>query len=94
MGRGSWWERSLNSHFHLMRAKSPRDLESRRRIEGSMRLQKDHDMQHSKRNSEIVIETIRSVDLQEKRRVAKDLAWKAKWDRRTAKLNRKAERYR
>jgi hypothetical protein len=94
MGRGSWWQRSLNTYFHAVRAKSPRDLESRRRIEGSMRLQKDHATQHSKRNSEIVIETIRSVDLLERRRVAKDLAWKAKWDTRTAKLNRKAERYR
>jgi hypothetical protein len=94
MGRGSWWQRSLNSYFNLLRAKSSRDLESRRRIEGSMRLQKDHAMQHSKRNSEIVIETIRSVDLLERRRLAKDLVWKAKWDKRTAKLNRKAERYR
>ena len=94
MERGNWWQRSLNTYFNLMRAKSPRDLESRRRIEGSMRLQKDHAMQHSKRNSEIVIEPIRSVDLLERRRVAKDLAWKTKWSTRTAKLNRKAERYR
>ena len=77
-----------------MRAKSSRDLESRRRIEESMRLQKDHATQHSKRNFEIVFKTIRSVDLLERRRVAKGLAWKAKWDTRTAKLNRKAERYR
>jgi hypothetical protein len=77
-----------------MGAKSSRDLESRRRMEGSMRLQKDHAMQHSKTNSETVIETIRSVDLLERRRACKDLARKAKWGTRTAKLNRKAERYR
>jgi len=94
MRRGSWWQRSLNSHFHLMRAKSPRDLESRQRIEERMRLQKDHIMQRSKRNSEIVIETMRSVDLLERRRLAKELAWKAKWSTRTARFNRKAERYR
>ena len=51
-------------------------------------------MQHSKTNSETVIETIRSVDLLERRRVAKDLAWKAKWSTRTAEFKRKAERYR
>ena len=77
-----------------MRAKSPRDLESRQRIEERMRLQKDHIMQRSKRNSEIVIETMRSVDLLERRRLAKELAWKAKWSTRTARFNRKAERYR
>jgi hypothetical protein len=69
MGSGSWWQRSLNSYFHLMKAKSSRDLESRRRMEGRMILQKNHAMQHSERNSEIVIETIRSVDLLERRRV-------------------------
>jgi hypothetical protein len=89
MGSGSWWQRSLNSYFHLMKAKSSCNLESRRRIEGSMRLQKDHAIQHSKRNSETVIETIRSVDLLKRRRIAEDLAWKAKWSTRTAKLNRK-----
>jgi hypothetical protein len=94
MERETWWQRSLNSHFNLMRAKSPRDMESRRRIEGSMRFQKDHATQHSKRNSEIVIETIRTVDLLERRRVAKDLAWKAKWDKRTVGFSRRAERYR
>ncbi len=66
------------SYFHLKRAKSSRDLESRRRMEGRMILQKNHAMQHSERNSEIVIETIRSVDLLERRRVANDLAWKAR----------------
>jgi hypothetical protein len=34
------------------------------------------------------------VDLLERKRVAKDLAWKAKWSTRTAKFNRKAERCR
>ncbi|MGD0495589.1 MAG: hypothetical protein ABSB28_06060 [Candidatus Bathyarchaeia archaeon] len=59
-----------------------------------MKLQKDHAMQHSRRNSEIVIVTTRRVDSVERRRVAKDLAWKAKWGTRTAKRNRRAERYR
>jgi hypothetical protein len=94
MGRRSWWKRNPNSYFHLMRAKSSRDLESRWRIKGSVRFQEDHAMQYSKRNSETVIETTRSVDLFERRRVAKDSARKAKWDTRTAALNRKAERYR
>jgi hypothetical protein len=94
MGRESWWQRSLDSHFHSMKAKSPRDLESRRRIEGSIRLQKDYIMQPSKRNPEIIIETMRCVDLLERRRIAKDLAWKAKWNKKTAKLDRKSERYR
>jgi hypothetical protein len=77
-----------------MKAKSSHDLESRRRIEGSVRLQKDSTMQRSKGNSELIIETMRSVDLLERRRVAKDLAWKAKWNKKTARLDRKAERYR
>ena len=94
MARESWWQRSLNSHFHSMRTKSPHDLESKQRIEGSMKLQKDHVIQHSERNSEIVIVTTRRVDSVERRRVAKDLAWKAKWGKRTAKLNRRAKRYR
>ena len=59
-----------------------------------MRLQKDHAMQHSKRNSEIVIETIRSVDLLERRRVAEDLAWKAKMGHKNSETQQKAERYR
>jgi len=94
MGRESWWQRSLNSYFYSMRTKSPHDLESKQRIERSMKLQKDHAMQHSRRNSEIVIVTTRRVDSVERRRVAKDLAWKAKWGTRTAKRNRRAERYR
>jgi hypothetical protein len=79
MGIGSWWKTSLNSYSHLMRAKSSRGLESKRRIEGSIRLQEDRTMQHSKRNSETVIEMTGGADLLERRRVAKDLAWKAKW---------------
>jgi len=59
-----------------------------------MILQEDHAMQHSERNSETVIETIRSVDLLERRKVARDLAWKAKWGTRTTELDRKAERCR
>jgi hypothetical protein len=94
MGIGSWWKTSLNSYSHLMRAKSSYGLESKRRIEGRIRLQEDRTMQHSKRNSETVIEMTGGADLLERRRVAKDLAWKAKWGTRTAKLNRKAERYR
>ena len=58
-----------------------------------MKLQKDHAMQHSKRNSEIVIETTRSVDLLERRSVAEDFARTARRDTRTAELNRKTERY-
>jgi hypothetical protein len=58
-----------------------------------MKLQKDHAMQHSKRNSEIVIETTRSVDLLERRSEAEDLARTAKRNTRTVKLNRKTERY-
>jgi hypothetical protein len=74
MGSGSRLQRSLNIHFHLKRAKSSRDLESRRRMEGSMVLQKDHATRHSEINSEIVIETIKSADPLQRRRIAKDLA--------------------
>jgi hypothetical protein len=63
-------------------------------MEGSIRLQEDRTMQHSKTNSETVIETIRSVDLLERREIANDLAWKAKWGTRTTELDRKAERCR
>jgi hypothetical protein len=81
MEKRSWWQRSLNSHFRSLEAKSS-TTKPRRRIEARTP------------PSEIVYESITVVDLVERRRIAKELAWKSKWNTRRAKLDASSKRHR
>ena len=75
MGKGSWWQRSLNGRLRSLKAKSPCATTPRQRIEAR------------KKTSEGACEPITVVDLVERMRIAKELAWKSKWNTRRAKLN-------
>jgi hypothetical protein len=74
MEKRSWWQRSLNSRLRSLEAKSSA-TKPRRRIEARTK------------PSEIVYEKITVVDLVERRRIAKELFWKSKWNMRRAKLD-------
>ena len=76
MEKRSWWQRSLNSRLRPLKAKSPCATTPRQRIEAKAK------------PSEGACEPITVVDLVERRRKAKELAWKLKWDRRRAKEHR------
>jgi hypothetical protein len=82
MEKRSWWQRSLNSRFRSFEAKSACSTKPRRRIEARTK------------PSEIVYETITVVDLVERRRIAKELAWKSKWNTRRAKLDACSKKHR
>jgi hypothetical protein len=75
MEQRSWWQRSLNSRFRSLEAKSHYATKSRRRIEARTK------------PSEIVYESITVVDLVERRRIAKEIAWRSKWNARGARLD-------
>jgi hypothetical protein len=75
MEKRSWWQRSLDSRLRSLKAKSSYVTKPRRRIEARTK------------PSEGVCESITVVDLVERRRIAKELAWKSKWNTRRAKLN-------
>jgi hypothetical protein len=74
MEKRSWWQRSLNSRFRSLEEKSSA-TKPRRGIEARTTL------------SEIVYESITVVDLVERKRVAKEIAWRSKWNTRRAKLD-------
>jgi len=75
MEKGSWWQRSLNSRLRSLESKSSYSLKSRRRIERRIK------------TFERTCESITVVDLIERRRIAKELAWESKWNTRRAKFN-------
>jgi hypothetical protein len=75
MEKRSWWQRSLNGRLRSLKARSPCATKPRRRIEARTK------------PSEGACESITVVDLVERRRIAKELAWKSKWNTRRAKLN-------
>jgi hypothetical protein len=82
MEKRSWWQRSLNSRFRTLGAKSLYATKPRRRIEARAR------------PSEIVYESITVVDLVERRRIAKELSWESKWNTRRAKLDASSKKHR
>jgi hypothetical protein len=75
MEKRSWWQRSLNGRLRSLKARSPCATTPRQRIEAKTK------------PSEGACESITVVDLVERRRIAKELAWKSKWNARRAKLN-------
>lgn len=57
-----------------------------------MMTQKDQIIEHLEKTHEIIFETVTHMDLVERKRIAKDLAWKAKWDTRRARFRKLAEK--
>jgi len=93
MGKGSWWQRSLNRHFRL--------LEQRRRIEEERaKAQKKRTLEQQEKAFQRVHEArkrgeaITGIDTLERKKMAKELMWKAKWNTRRAKFNVWARKYR
>lgn len=82
MEKRSWWQRSLNSRFRSLGAKSSYATKPRWRIEARTK------------PSEIVYESITIVDLIERRRIAKEIAWESKWNTRRAKLDACSKKHR
>jgi len=76
MEKRNWWRRSLNGRLRSLRAKSPCATTPRQRIESKTK------------PSDGACGPMTVVDLVERRRKAKELAWKLKWDRRRAKEHR------
>lgn len=92
MGKRSWWQRSLDGRFRLLKARNTRGLEPRQRIEWTTMTQKDQATEHVEKAHEIIFETVTRIDLVERKRIAKDLAWKAKWDMRRARFRKLTEK--
>jgi hypothetical protein len=82
MEKRSWWQRSLDGRLRSLKARSPCATKPRQRIEARTK------------PSEGACESITIVDLVEKRRIAKELAWKSKWNTRRAKLNARSKKHR
>jgi dihydroorotase-like cyclic amidohydrolase len=82
MEKRSWWQRSLNGRLRSLKAKSLCATKPRRRIEARTK------------PSEGAWESITVVDLVERRRIAKELAWKSKWNTRRAKLDACSKKHR
>jgi hypothetical protein len=82
MEKRSWWQRSLNGRLRSLEASSPCATAPRQRIEARTRF------------LERSCESITVVDLLERRRIARELAWKSKWNMRRAKLDECSEKYR
>jgi len=101
MGKGSWWQRSLNRHFRLLEARSARAVEQRRRIEEQRtKAQNKRTLEQQEKDFERVREArkrgqaITGMDTPERKKIAKELTWKAKWNTRRAKFNARARKYR
>jgi len=92
----------LDRHFRLLEAKSARTAEQRRRREEEKRTkaQKKRALEQQEKASERVHEarergeTVTGVDTLERKKIAKELTWKGKWDTRRAKFNVRARKYR
>jgi len=92
MGKRDWWQRSLNRHFRL--------LEQRRRIEKERtKAQKKRTLEQQEKAFERVrparerSEAITGMDALERKKIAKELTWRGKWDARRAKFNARARKY-
>jgi len=99
MEKRNWWRRSLNRHFRLLEARS-RALEQRRRIgEQRIKAQKKRTLEQQEKALERVHEAkergeaMTGMDTLERKKIAKELTWKGKWDTRRAKFNVRARKY-
>lgn len=100
MVKRNWWHRSLNSHSRLLQARFTRAMEQRQRIqENRIKAQKKRTMKQQKKALERVHEArkrgeaITGMDIMERKKIAKELAWRAKWNARRAKFNTRARKY-
>jgi len=101
MGKRSWWQRSLNRHFRLLEAKTARAVEQRRRIEeGRTKAQEKRTLGQQEKAFERVREarkrgeTITGMDTLERKKITKELTWRAKWNTRKAKFDALVRKYR
>jgi len=93
MGKRNWWRRSLNRHFRLLNGRF-RALEQRLRIEEQRtKAQKKRTLEQQEKAFERVgearerSEAITGMDTPEKKKIAKERMWRAKWDTRRAKFD-------
>jgi len=99
MGKRDWWQRSLNGHFRLLERKH-HAIEQRQRIEDkSIEAQKKQTLEQQEKTFERIrkagktFETIDDSDMLERKKIAKELTWRAKWNARRAKFNTRARKY-
>ncbi len=100
MVKRNWWRRSLNRHFRLLDARSARAVEQRRRIEEQrIQTQKKRTLEQQEKAFERVHEArkrgeaITGMDTLERKKIAKELTWKGKWNTRRAKFDTRARKY-
>jgi len=74
----------LDGHFRLIEGRSARAVEQRRRIENAF----ERAREATKRG-----EAITGMDTVERKKIAKELMWRAKWDIRGAKFDARARKY-
>jgi len=91
--RRSWWQRSLNTHF--------RALEERRRIEERrITHQKERTLKQQEQTTIRVgearkrAEAITGIDALEAIKVTKELIWRGKWNKKRAKWDARARKWR
>jgi len=93
MGKRDWWRRSLDRHFRLLKRRS-RALEQRRRIE-EQRIQSQNKQTLEQQEKAFKRahearkrgEAMTGMDTLERKKIAKELTWRGKWNTRRAKFN-------
>jgi len=100
MGKRSWWQRSLNRHFRLLGARSTRAVEQRQRIEEKrIQTQKKRTLEQQEKAFKRVHEArkrgeaITGMDPMERKKIAKELTWKGKWNTRKARFDVRARKH-
>jgi len=85
MGRRSWWQRSLNMHLRSLERRIERQKERTLKYQGEA----IERVSGARRRGEIVT----GVDTREGKKVAHELRWGEKWNRRRAKWDARARKY-
>lgn len=100
MGKRSWWQRSLNRHFRLLETKSAREVEQRRRIEDRRIIsQKERTLEPQEKAFERAHEAkkrgeaVTGLDMLERKKTAKELTWRGKWNTRRAKFDTRTRKF-
>jgi len=100
MGKRSWWQRSLNRHFRLLAAESARAMEQRRRIEERrIKAQKERTLEQQEKAFERAYEAkkrseaVTGLDMLERKKTAKELTWRGKWNTRKAKFDARTRKF-
>jgi len=94
MEKRNWWRRSLNRHSRLLEARSARAVEQRRRIEEKkVKAQEKRTLEPQEKAFERVGEAITGMDPMERKKIAKELTWKGKWNTRKARFDVRARKH-